>query len=57
MRRCTIPFLYLALIAGCAHHGETIRGKAPEGTARSISSVKEADASAPVTVRGTMVEK
>ncbi len=57
MRRSAILFLCVSFIAGCSQHGGTIRGKAPGGTARSISSAKKAAVATILTVRGTMVEK
>jgi uncharacterized protein YdeI (BOF family) len=52
-----IPLTCLTIVLGCSGpHGE-IRGKAPAGAIATAAMLRQVAPRAPVTVRGTMVEK
>jgi uncharacterized protein YdeI (BOF family) len=54
---CWVAVGSLVLLLGCSGPRSEVRGKEPAGTVSTAAALRQAAARAPVTVRGTMVEK
>lgn len=57
MRLVITGFFALLLATGCHEPGETVLGKKPTGEPRTVQSIKTERSPAPVTLRGTVIEK
>ena len=57
LRLAGMAWVCVLLVAGCQKSNGTVLGKAPEGEAQTISSIKTGGTRSQVTIQGVMIEK
>ena len=57
LRLAGVAWVCVFLVVGCHKPNSTVLGKAPEGEAQTISSLKTGDTPPQVTIQGVMIEK